>query len=228
MRSSAVVVLILAAAGSSARAAVVVPPDPQVRLKSVADRLHTSVIAIRAEAVVTFPGGGNAQESVHTPIFGTGVLVGDGLAITTLHTVGLVEPGRMTAWSDVEALVADSEPVAAKIVASFPDLDLAVLRLAQTPSTESAVLSAQLPTAGETLIAMGTDDESVSVVSVTLAAVAGDQLIFTSTRRVDSRYWGGPVFDAKGRLAGITVPSATPKAVSSLAIAALLDRLRTQ
>jgi len=228
MRPSAVVVLILAAAGSSARAAVVVPPDPQARLKSVADRLHTSVVAVRAEAVVSFSGGGNAHDSVHTPVFGTGVLVGDGLAITTLHTVGLAEPGRMTAWSDVEVLVVDSEPVAAKIVASFPDVDLAVLRLADAPSTGRAMLASQLPAAGETLIAMGIDDESVSVVSVTLAAVAGDQLIFTSTRRVDSRYWGGPVFDAKGRLAGITVPSVTPKAVSSLAIAALLERLRTQ
>ena len=224
-RSPAVLALVVAA-GTSARAAVIVPDDPHAAFKAVADRLHSSVIAVRARAVVALPPGSDAQRSVQTPVFGTGVLIGDGLAITTLHTVAAVVPGKITAWSDIEALVQDSGPVQAKITAWFPELGLAVLRLAKTATAEDAVFAAEPPAAGEALVAMGTDDETVSVVGVTVAAVRGDELVLTSTRRVDSRYWGGPLFDVHGRLAGITLPSLTPRAVNSQAIAGLVERFR--
>ena len=84
-RWSAVLALVLAA-GTGARAAVIVPTDPQAGFKAVADRLHSSVIAVRARAVVNLSPGSDAQQAVQTSSFGTGVLIGDGLAITTLHT----------------------------------------------------------------------------------------------------------------------------------------------
>jgi S1-C subfamily serine protease len=186
------------------------------------------VIAVRARAAVTVSPEGDPPEVVQAPTFGAGVLIGDGLAITTLHTVGLAVPGKVTAWSDIEALPQDSPPVPARIVGWFPELDLAVLRLSGTPSTAAVALAPEGPIAGEPLVAMGVDDEAVVVVGVTVAAVKGDQLVLVSPRSVDSRYWGGPVFDIHGRLAGITVPSATPKAVSSAAIAAMLERARRQ
>ena len=222
------VLLLASAASLSARAAVVVSPDPQTEFKSVADRLHSTVIVVRARAAVAVPTGNDAEGIVQTPSFGTGVLIGDGLAITTLHTVGAVLPGRMAAWTEIEALLQDSAPVGAKIIGWFPELDLAVLRLAETPSTAPVALASEVPATGERLLAMGADDDVVSVVGVTLAAARGDQLILTSPRRVDSRYWGGPIFDIHGRLVGITVPSVTPKAVSALAIGALLERIRAQ
>ncbi|TMA29597.1 MAG: trypsin-like peptidase domain-containing protein [Deltaproteobacteria bacterium] len=222
------VLLLASAASLSARAAVVVSPDPQTEFKSVADRLHSTVIVVRARAAVAVPTGNDAEGIMQTPSFGTGVLIGDGLAITTLHTVGAVLPGRMAAWTEIEALLQDSAPVGAKIIGWFPELDLAVLRLAETPSTAPVALASEVPATGERLLAMGADDDVVSVVGVTLAAARGDQLILTSARRVDSRYWGGPIFDIHGRLVGITVPSVTPKAVSALAIGALLERIRAQ
>ena len=222
------VLLLASAASLSARAAVVVSPDPQTEFKSVADRLHSTVIVVRARAAVAVPTGNDAEGIVQTPSFGTGVLIGDGLAITTLHTVGAVLPGRMAAWTEIEALLQDSAPVGAKIIGWFPELDLAVLRLAETSSTAPVALASEVPATGERLLAMGADDDVVSVVGVTLAAARGDQLILTSARRVDSRYWGGPIFDIHGRLVGITVPSVTPKAVSALAIGALLERIRAQ
>jgi hypothetical protein len=228
MTRSSAVLLLVAAAGTSARAAVIVPDDPQLAFKAVADRLHASVIAVRARATVALSSGSDAPQSVQTPLFGTGILIGDGLAITTLHTVAAVVPGKMTAWSDIEALLQGSGPVPAEITAWFPELGLAVLRVAKTASAEEVVFASDAPVAGEALVAMGTDDETVSVVGVTVAATRGDELILSSSRRVDSRYWGGPLFDVHGRLAGITLPSLTPRAVSSLAIASLVERFRSR
>jgi hypothetical protein len=61
---------------------------------------------------------------------------------------------------------------------------------------------------------------------VVVAGVAGETLWFTSSSGgVDSRYWGGPLFDAEGRLAGITLPSVTPRALTSAGLAAMLERV---
>ena len=152
--------------------------------------------------------------------------VGDGFAVTTLHTVGTVLPGRMAAWSDVEAFVPDAGALPAQIVAWFPDLDLAVLRIPDAADIAAAALSADTAARGEPLIAVGVGDDAVNVVGVTVAGASGDQLVLSSNRRIDSRYWGGPLFDAKGRLAGIVLPSVFPRALNSLALASLLGRVR--
>jgi hypothetical protein len=57
------------------------------------------------------------------------------------------------------------------------------------------------------------------------AGASGDVMLLTSNRPVDSRYRGGPVFDTQGRLAGISLPSVMPSALSSVALAALLERV---
>ena len=221
------ILAVVLAASAGASASVVLPGDPRAGFKAVADRLHSTVIAVRARAELTVPGS-DEQDSVQTPTFGTGVLIGDGLAVTTLHSVGSVVPGKTTAWKDIEVLAPGSGPVAAKIVASVPELDLAVLQLAETPSTRPLVLAPGIPAAGNELLAMGTDEEAITVVGVTLAAASGDELFLTSTRRMDSRYWGGPIFDVQGRLVGITLPSLTSKAINSVSIAALLERVQAQ
>jgi hypothetical protein len=59
-----------------------------------------------------------------------------------------------------------------------------------------------------------------------VAGIAGETLLLTSSSGVDSRYWGGPIFDAEGRVAGISLPSLTPKALTSVALAAMLERGR--
>jgi hypothetical protein len=59
-----------------------------------------------------------------------------------------------------------------------------------------------------------------------VAGIAGETLLFTSSSGVGSRYWGGPIFDAEGRVAGISLPSLTPKALTSVALAAMLERGR--
>lgn len=216
-------VLLLCAGARGAQAAVVVPAAPESELESVADRLHSTVIAVRARTPVEAGDGG----TMDAPIYGTGVLVGGGLAVTTLHTLGEVVPGGVHASSEIEALVSEIGPVPAAIVAWFPELDLAILRLAGASSLSGPALAEEPPAQGESLIAMGTDEEAVSVVGVTVAAANHRNLLLTSSRRVDSRFWGGPVFDPRGRLVGITVLSlGQPKALSSTALRGLLDKVR--
>ena len=164
---------------------------------------------------------------MEAPLYGTGVRLGGGLAVTTLHTRGAVRPGGIQPASEIEALVSDIGPMPAEIVAWFPDLDLAILRLSGGSSLAGPTLAAEPPARGEPLVAMGTDEEAVSVVGVTVAAANDDHLLLTSLRRVDSRFWGGPLFDARGQLVGITVLSlAQPKALGSVAFRALLDQVR--
>jgi len=198
----------------AAEAAVVVPP--QAELKSVSDRLHTTVVEIRAQSSV--PVAGELSN------YGTGVLIGNGLAVTTLHTVGTLQDGKLQSAAHIDALIPDRGLAVADLVASFPDLDLAILRLEGATALTAAPFAAEAPPAGEPLVAMGTDEDSITVVGVTLAAASEDQLLLTSSRRVDSRFWGGPVFDVRGELVGITLPSlSAPKALSAGALRKLLD-----
>src|SRR5215813_12634193 len=211
-------------AGGAVRAAVA-PSARQQELKSVADRWHSTVIEVRARAAIPVVID-SAQQVVEMPSFGTGVLIGDGLALTMLHSVGAVLPGRVAAWSDVLAFVPDVGPLAAEIAAVFPELDLAVLRVTEVASMNAAPLAADLPSPGEPLIAMGIGDDAVNAIGVTVAAVSGHHLILRSNRRLDSRYWGGPLFDVQGRLVGIITGSVLPRAVTSVALRDLIDRVR--
>ncbi|HUJ27232.1 MAG TPA: serine protease [Myxococcales bacterium] len=204
-------------------AAVVMPSDPQAALKSVADRVHSAVIEVRAEAAVVVPGDAG-DTLVPTATFGAGVLVGNGLAVTTLHTVGMVAPGKFAPWKNIEVLLPRHGVVSGELLGWYPEYDLAVLRVPDAVDAPPA-LATELPAPGAPLLAMGADDQAVNVVGVQLAGVSGDVLLLTSVHAVDSRYWGGPVFDAQGRLAGITLPAVMPRALSSVALASLLQHL---
>src|SRR5215813_8943222 len=81
-------------------------------LKEVADKVHDTVIDVRGTAAV-----GNLQ----APTFGSGVLIGNGLALTTLHTV--------SGNPNVEVVVQNAGPLAARVVGGFPKIDIAVLRI---------------------------------------------------------------------------------------------------
>jgi hypothetical protein len=217
-RALVVVLLVLATRGS---AAAVVRSDPEGRLKSVADRVHSTVVEVRAVAATVIPGEEKEQEIIPTASFGTG-----GLVVTTLHTVGVTLQGKMAAWKNIEALVPDVGTFAAEVVAWFPEAGLALLRIPVNASQASAVFATEPAQRGSMLLAMGAGDDAVTVHGVVVAGVAGETLWFTSSSGgVDSRYWGGPLFDAEGRLAGITLPSVTPRALTSAGLAAMLERV---
>lgn len=198
-----------------ALAAVVLPSDPGTMWKSVADRLLSTVIEVH---------GQKAHETIR---YGTGVLIGNGLAITTLHAVALPSAnGRMTPLEEVQVLVPDAGPMDAQVITGVPDLDLAILLLpGQATSLEGARLATGVPVQGDGLIAMGAANDAITAVGVVVSAVDGDLFALASKGMIDSRYWGGPLFDAQGRLAGIHLTSmGASKAISAPAIQRLLDQ----
>ena len=72
---------------------------------------------------------------------------------------------------------------------------------------------------------MGVDDDAVVVVGVSLAAVNGDILTVGGKRTLDSRFWGGPLYDGRGRLVAIGLMSLGPqKAISGRVIQRILDQ----
>jgi S1-C subfamily serine protease len=220
---------IVLATTSAARAAVVLHSDPADAFKPIADKLHGTVIEVRGRTPVTTDGG---QEELETLTQGTGTLLGNGLAVTTLHAVALPSAeGRMVPLQRVEALIPDKGTMQVQVIAGVADLDLAILAL---PAAGAALAAAppapEMPASGDPLIAMGVDDEAVIGVATEVAAVDGDFILLRGKRMLDSRFWGGPLFDARGRLAGVELMSLGPsKAISARAIQRLVDqRMRAQ
>ena len=217
------------ASASGARAAVVLPSGPAEAFKPIADKLHGTVIDVRGRTPVTTDGG---QEALETLTHGTGTLLGGGLAVTTLHAVALPSPeGKMLPLPNVEVLVPEKGAMQAQVIAAVADLDLAILSLpAAGAALDGAPLSSDAAAAGDPLMAMGVDDEAVIGVGTEVAAVSGDLILLRGRRMLDSRFWGGPLFDARGRLAGVGLTSFGPsKAISARAIQRLVDqRMRAQ
>ncbi|HEY2028866.1 MAG TPA: trypsin-like peptidase domain-containing protein [Myxococcales bacterium] len=211
-------------AANAARAAVVVPGNPETDLKVVADRVHSRVVVVRADAAVA--SSGDPQALGTTVSFGAATLLGDGFAVTALHTVGISLPGKMVPWKNIQVQVPQNGVVVAEVVAWFPEVDLALLRLPGTASISSLPLESQAPKAGAPLIALGADEEGIRVIGVASVAASDDALLLTSNHALDSRYWGGPLFDAEGNLAGIILPSTRPTALSAASLAAMLDGVR--
>src|SRR5258705_407029 len=57
-----------------------------------------------------------------------------------------------------------------------------------------------------------------------VSAVDGDVFRLVSKRTTDSRFWGGPLFDAQGRLVGVQLTSlAGSKAISARVILRLIE-----
>jgi len=216
------VALALAVAGGAPAAVVLRAPDDA--LKTVADKLHSTVIDVSGRLPVQASGGTAVPERV---THGTGTLLGHGFAVTTLHAVSLPSPdGKLIPLHDVQVLVAGSEPMAAQVIAGAPDLDLAILALpAEAASLEAAPMSMDPVAGGEPLVAMGVDDDAVVVVGVTVAAVNGDVLSVGGKRILDSRFWGGPLYDQRGRLVAIELLSLGPsKAISARVVQRMLDQ----
>src|SRR2546429_9993301 len=93
------------------------------------------------------------------------------------------------------------------------------------PPPGPPALSTDTPAEGEPLVAMGVDDDGVVVVGVSLAAVNGDVLTVGGKRMLDSRFWGGPLYDGRGRLVAIGLMSlGPPKAISARGIQRMLGQ----
>src|SRR6185295_6505446 len=199
--------------GGSAAASVIVR-DPRAQWKAIADRLFTTVVQVQRD------------EAQRPSARGSGVLIGNGLAVTTLDAVASRSGNGMVPAQDLGVLVPDVGRVGARVVDALPDLDLALLLLSsEGKSLSAAPLATEVPAAGDRLIAMGSSQDEVSVIGMIVSRVSGELFTLDSNKTADSRFWGGPLFDEQGRLAGIQLASANgSKAVSARAIQRMLDR----
>ena len=194
-------------------ASVVVPDAPDA--KSVADRMHGTVVQVR----------GSAGE---TSSWATGVLVGPHLAVTPLHAVAarVAEDGTVSPLPRIDIFLQGREVSAAQIVSTDAALDLALLRLPdRIAPLPSATFAAEDPAPGDTLIAMGAGEDAITVIDVTIVAMHGSIATVASKHPVDSRFWGGPLFDFEGRLAAIELTAlGEPRAVAAGVVKAWIER----
>ena len=216
----------------AARAAVVVPLPQHPELQAVADRVHAFTVQVRARAFVAdqTDGGLRVHDAVSSA---SGVLVGDGLVLTGLGTVTLRgRDGGLQPANEIEVLVTDVGPLPARLLAGDAALDVAVLKLPdEARSLPGASLAAEDPNVGDAMLATGVDGDSIRVVGVLLERLgvgddAGPRL--QTDRALPPPFWGGPLFDDRGHLVGITThpASAGGPAVPASLLRSLLRRLR--
>ncbi len=200
----------------AANAAVIVRDAPPDRWKAIADRLYATVVQVQ---------GIEARQIVAR---GTGVLIGDGLAVTTLHSVSVLRGTSSMVVREIRVLATHEGPLDAQVIDAVPELDLALLRLGGAGGAlAGAALATDDPAVGDRMVAMGMADAEIAGIGVVVAGLDGDVLSLTSRRTLDSRFWGGPLFDAQGKLAGIQLTGGdATRAVTARVIRALSDRHR--
>ena len=103
------------ALGGAAYAAVIVP-DPAARWKAVADRLFSTVVQVH---------GGESQQAAVSSA--SGVLIGEGLAVTTLHAVAVASGEKLVPMQQAQIQVGAAAPVDARVMDASVELDLAIL-----------------------------------------------------------------------------------------------------
>jgi S1-C subfamily serine protease len=201
--------LALALGGSSAASVIVRTPP----WKAIADRMVSTVVQVQGDEPEQAPAR-------------AGVLIGNGLAVTTLREVAIRSGNGAAPFHELQVLLPDGSRVSARVVETLPELDLALLLLSsESAQLAAAPLATEVPAEGDLLIAMGTGQEEISVIGMVVSRVSGDVFALDSKRAADSRFWGGPLFDEQGRLAGIQLASVNGlKAVSARLIQRMLDR----
>jgi len=216
----------IAIASGTSGAAVVLPPSPSPGLQAVADRVHALAVLVRARALI----GERADDGVlrvHEALSSaSGVLVGDGFALTELGAVMLTTAdGRQEVASQIEIVVDDVGPLPAHVVVADAALDVAVLRLPDEARTlVGAAFAPDDADVGDAMLAVGVEGDSLDVLGVRLTRVDfaedGTRRLRTD-RQLPAPFWGGPVFDARGRLAGLSTP---PRDAAGTAVPASLLR----
>ena len=215
----------------AAHGAVVVPVSAPQDMQAIADRVHSLAVAVRARAFVAegAPGQIHLTEAVSS---GSGVLIGDGLVLTSLSAVALRRgDGRFEPADGIDVLADEVGLVAARLVMGDPALDLAVLQLPEElRGLDGATFAPTDPVVGDQMLAMGAEGNALYVVGINLEQVefaAGGAARLYADRPVPPSFSGGPLFDGEGRLAGLTTSGAPDSgfAVPASVLRAMIDRV---
>src|SRR5207249_11323049 len=108
----------------------------------------------------------------------------------------------------IKVILADVGTIPAPLLAVDAALGLAVLQLPdEVRALPGAALTAGPPAAGDPMIAIGADDRHLTAIGVVVDDVGGegDGSRLQTDRALPEPFWGGPLFDAQGRLAGLIV-----------------------
>ena len=215
----------------SARAAVVVPVPAQLDMKAVADRVHSLAVAVRARAFVSDGEPGGRMHLTEAVTSASGVLIGDGLVLTTLSSVALRRgDGRFEPAESIGVVADEVGLVPARLVMGDAALDLAVLELPEElRGLDGARFAPTDPVIGDGMLAIGAEGNSLYVVGVNLEQVefaTGGAARLYVDRAVPPSFSGGPLFDGEGRLAGLTTPGATTPGASDSGFAVPASVLR--
>jgi S1-C subfamily serine protease len=162
-------------------------------------------------------------------------LIGDGLVLTSLSAIAFRNgSGQLEPPAAIEVVTDQVGIVPARFVSGDPALDLAVLQLPdQLRELDGATLTPSDPTVGENMIAIGAEGNSLYVVGVDLERVefaSGGGARLYVNRALPPSFWGGPLFDAEGRLAGVSTRPASASdagyALPASIFHALIDRVK--
>jgi S1-C subfamily serine protease len=212
-------------------ASVVFPLPHRPELQAIADRVHGFTVQVRARAfLVDQPDGHLRGRELLSSA--SGVLVGNGLVLTGLGTVAMRGPqDGLQPASEIVVVVDDVGTLPARLLAVDANLGIAVLQLPEEASSlAGASLATEDPNVGDAMLAIGVDGDSIRVVGLVLEQVGvGDDARprLQTDHALPPLFWGGPLFDDRGKMAGITIhpPGTTGTAVPASVLRPLLQRL---
>jgi S1-C subfamily serine protease len=201
-------------------------------LFAAADKVRATVVGIRARTLVTVKGPEGEEQRSATAL-GSGVAVGPSLILTSLHVIAVTrQGGPLETVEEIEALFPRLGAISAHVVAIDPALDLALLKLDTAVSTQATASLAEGAAGQGELLALGVlDGDLVAVPVQRLAATervrpAGTPAaLLRLATDLGSAFWGSPLFDAEGRLAGMVVAAVPgrPAAQPAAALRKLLE-----
>jgi len=132
---------------------------------------------------------------------GAGVLAGNGQVLTNLHVVGRAR--------SVQVVLADNHLQDARVVATDPHVDLALLQM-PADGTASAVFSTRSPRPGELVYAFGHPWGSRNVLTggvlsavTSLRGRGGDVPVLRADVQLAPGNSGGPLLNAAGEVIGL-------------------------
>jgi hypothetical protein len=198
----------------------------QQSLLATADRVQGQVVGVSGHSQVVVDLGEGRLEVHLLYASGSGVLLPHGIVATSLHLVVLPEPGgRLELVDDVSVLRSNAPEGPAHVLRIFPALDLALLQLDGVGDDEpGAELADHDAKQADRMLAVSAKGGRLALVAVGCRGVEPEGedpgLIELDDLGLGSRFLGGPLFGADGKVAGLLVagPAGTGGALPAAVI----------
>jgi hypothetical protein len=206
------VMSLLQATPASASVRELLRPAPSPALRAVADRVEEQVVQIHSRATLAVRNALGELEPRTASLAGAGVLIGNGLALASLHVALLAGADGALAQVDQIAIAVPNHGIyQAALLGGDLEMDVGLFQLLGAPDMEGAALAPGDPALGDTVVALGSARDYTTAVgsAVTSVQISGGLAVrFLLAAPLGSVFWGGPVFDSDGELCGLLSPAA--------------------